>query len=194
MTGQRVDFINFLSQVKKNGDGMQEKQRKIFVKDGNMNRIEQKWKWNDEKFKRRIGTTKPVFQMMLEILQAEHEKLHKIGGKPNNLSAADKLLITLKYYREYVTMESIADDFDCAKSSVCRSIHWVEDVLSDDGRFQLPGKSALMTGENDESKTVGIDVTEHPIERPKKNKRTTIQERKKDIRLNRKSLRMLKLS
>ena len=44
-------------------------------------------------------------------------------------------------------MESIADEYDCSKSSVCRSIHWVEDTLSADGRFQLPGKKALQEDE-----------------------------------------------
>ena len=37
-----------------------------------MTRVEKKLKWSDEKFKRRIGTTKPVFQMMLDILQAAY--------------------------------------------------------------------------------------------------------------------------
>ena len=123
-----------------------------------MSRIEKKLKLSDEKFKRRIGTTKPVFLSMLDILQTAHNTLHETGGKPNTLSVGDKLLITLKYYREYTTMESIADDYDCSRSGVCRSIHWVEDVLSADGRFQLPGKQAL---QEEESKTVAIDVTEH---------------------------------
>ena len=42
-----------------------------------MSRIEKKLKLSDEKFKRRIGTTKPVFQTMLDILQTAHDKLHK---------------------------------------------------------------------------------------------------------------------
>jgi hypothetical protein len=108
-----------------------------------MDRVEQKLKWSDEKFKLRIGTTKPVFNIMLEILQTEHFKLHEAGGKPPTLTVGDKLLITLKYYREYTTMESIADDYDCSKSSIHRSITWVEKTLSVDGRFQLPGKDAL---------------------------------------------------
>ena len=37
-----------------------------------MTRVEKKLKLSDEKFKRRIGTTKPVFQMMLDILQTAH--------------------------------------------------------------------------------------------------------------------------
>jgi predicted DNA-binding protein YlxM (UPF0122 family) len=155
-----------------------------------MTRIEKKLKLSDETFKRRIGTTKPVFQTMLDILQTAHNKLHESGGKPNDLSVGDKLLITLKYYREYMTMESIADDYDCSKSSVCRSIHWVEDVLTADGRFQLPGKQAL---QEEEPKTVAIDVTEHSIERPKKSRKTGTPSRKSVIRSNRRSLRMLKV-
>jgi predicted DNA-binding protein YlxM (UPF0122 family) len=102
---------------------------------------------------------------MLDVLQTAYDKLHEPGGKPPSLTVSDKLLITLKYYREYITMESIADDYECAKSSVCRSIAWVEDVLSADDRFQLPGKEAL---QEDDPKTVAVDVMEHPIERPKK--------------------------
>jgi predicted DNA-binding protein YlxM (UPF0122 family) len=154
-----------------------------------MPHLEKKLKLSDEKFKRRIGTTKSVFQTMLAILQTAHDKRHKSGGKPPTLTVGDKLLITLKYYREYVTMESIADDYDCDKSSVCRSIHWVEDVLSTDGRFQLPGKKAL---QEEEPKTVAIDVMEHRIERPKKSKKTGIPARKSAIRSNRRLLRTLK--
>ena len=78
-------------------------------------------------------------------------------------------------------MESIADDYHCSKSAVCRSIHWVEDVLSADGRFQLPGKKALQEEETKavSPKTVAIDVMEHRIERPQKNRKTGIPVRKK---------------
>jgi predicted DNA-binding protein YlxM (UPF0122 family) len=132
---------------------------------GFMERAVHKLRWSNKKFKRRVGTTEPVFQAMLAILQTEYDKLHPSGGNPKGLSISDKLLITLKYYREYATMESIADDFNCAKSTVCRSIAWVEDTLSAHERFQLPGKQAL---QGKDIKTIAVDVTEHPIERPKK--------------------------
>jgi predicted DNA-binding protein YlxM (UPF0122 family) len=152
-----------------------------------MSRVEKKLRFSDEKFKRRIGTTKPVFQKMLAVLQVAHEKQHELGGKPlKRLSLGDKLLITLKYYREYVTMESLADDYDCSKSTIFRSITWVEQTLVADGQFQLPGKEALQNGE--EIKTVAVDVTEHPINRPQKNRRSGIPARKSGTRSNRKSL------
>jgi len=53
-----------------------------------------------KQFKRIIGTTKPVLLMMIDILQAAHDKLHESGGKPLGLAIGDKLLITLEYYRE----------------------------------------------------------------------------------------------
>jgi len=104
-----------------------------------MRRLENVLRMPDEQFKRIIGTPKPVFETMLEILQAAYVRLHRSGGKPPKLLPPEKLLITLQYYREYRTMEHIALDFGVAKSSVCRSIVWVEETLSADGRFQLPG-------------------------------------------------------
>ena len=144
-----------------------------------MERVEKMLKMPKKQFKRIIGTTKPVFQMMIAVLQSAYEKLHEPGGQPASLTPGDKLLITLEYYREYRTMERIALTYGCSKSSVSRSIAWVEESLSADGHFQLPGRRALQEGN---VKTVAIDVMEHPIERPKKNKKIGIPVRKSVIR------------
>ena len=149
-----------------------------------MDRVEKALKLTKKRFKRIIGTTKPVFQTMLEVLQNAYDKLHEFGGKPVDLTVGDKLLITLQYHREYRTMEHISVDFGCSKSSVYRSITWVENTLSADDRFQLPGTQALQDGA---VKTVAIDVMEHPIERPKKNRRIGIPARKSGTRSNRRS-------
>jgi hypothetical protein len=137
-----------------------------------------------QQFKRIIGTTKPVFLKMLAVLQAAHIKLHEKGGSPRGPSVGDKLLITLQYHREYRTQERIGQDFGVSKSVVCRAITWVEDTLSADGQFQLPGKQSLQEGV---PKTVAVDVTEHPIERPKKDQKDWYSGKKKDTQLNRKS-------
>ena len=128
-----------------------------------MERVKKALRMSDQQFKRIIGTTKPVFLMMINVLEIAHEKLHETGGKPHDLTVGDKLLMTLQYYREYRTMENIAVDYGCAKSSVCRFINWIENTLSADGQFQLPGKQALQDGT---LKTVAVDVTEHPTEHP----------------------------
>jgi len=134
------------------------------VKEKLMERATKALKLPNAQFKRVIGTKKSVFQRMTHILQVAYDKLHAPGGKPPDLSVSDKLLITLQYYREYRTMEHIAIDYECSKSTVCRSINWVEQTLSAHGDFQLPGKAALQDGE---IKEIAIDVTEHPINRPK---------------------------
>jgi hypothetical protein len=57
----------------------------------------------------------------------------------------------------------------------------VENVLIQEGTFQLPGKKALLAKEN-AGRTLVVDVTESPIERPKKNKKSGTRERKNSIR------------
>jgi hypothetical protein len=104
---------------------------------------------------------------MLSILQKEFEVLHKKGGKPPKLTVEDKLYITLKYLREYRTMDSIAAEYGVCKGTVCLSIQWVEDTLVKDGTFALIGKKVLEM-ESSSIQHIVIDVTESPINRPKK--------------------------
>ena len=68
-------------------------------------------KYNSESpeavFKRLYGVKPDTFEKTLVILQKEYNKLHKAGGAPPKLTVKDKLTVTLKYLREYRTMESI---------------------------------------------------------------------------------------
>jgi hypothetical protein len=67
-------------------------------------------------------------------------------------------------------MDSIAAEYGVSKSTVCQSIQWVEDTLSQDKTFSLPGKRKLKR----KSAAIGyiaVDVTESPVNRPKKPKR-----------------------
>jgi hypothetical protein len=93
--------------------------------------------------------------------------LHKYGGAPPKLTIEDKLFITLKYLREYRTMDSIAAEYGVCKASVCLSIRWVEDTLTKDGSFSLPGEKVLKK-ESPSIEYLVVDVTESPINRPKK--------------------------
>lgn len=60
-----------------------------------------------------------------------------------------------------------------------------ESKLIKDTRFHLPGKKALTRPENT-FELVLIDVTESPIERPKKNKKIITVEKRKSIPSNHK--------
>jgi predicted DNA-binding protein YlxM (UPF0122 family) len=107
--------------------------------------------------------------------------LHKDGGKPPKLTIKDKLYISLKYLREYRTMDSIAADCGVSKSTVCQSIQWVEDTLSQDKTFSLPGKRKLKR-KSAAIEYIVIDVTESPINRPKKTKKSTIRAKRSAMR------------
>jgi predicted DNA-binding protein YlxM (UPF0122 family) len=131
-------------------------------------------------FKRLYGVKPETFEKMKTILQAAFDQLHKQGGKPPKLTVENKLYVTLKYLREYRTMESIGADYGVGKSAVCESIQWVEDVLSKDKTFLLPEKKVLKK-ETASIEYIVVDVTESPINRPKKTKKSGIQARKSAI-------------
>jgi hypothetical protein len=132
-------------------------------------------------FKRLYGVKPATFTKMLSILQNEFTAMHKRGGKPPKLKPEDKLYVTLKYLREYRTMDSIAAEYGVCKGSVCLAIQWVENTLAEDGTFALPGKRALKR-KSAKIEYVAVDVTESPINRPKKNQKEYYSGKKNAIR------------
>jgi hypothetical protein len=145
-----------------------------------MGRGKKKQNAKGEQFKRLFGVKPRTFEQMETILQKEFNKLHRNGGKPPKLSVRNKLEITLKYLREYRTMESIAHDYSVCKSTVCETVQWVEDSLEKDTMFNLPGKRVLEKKKSPLQYVV-VDVTESPIQRPKKNKKSGIPVKRSGI-------------
>jgi hypothetical protein len=135
--------------------------------------------YSNEQFRRITGVKRPTFEKMLEILRPKlKEKLSKGGRKPN-LTLEEMLLAALEYWREYRTYAHIAASYGVHESNMHRLIKWIEDILIKDGTFSLPGKKALLKSDV-EYEVVLIDVTESPVERPKRGKNTTIPGRKSD--------------
>jgi hypothetical protein len=135
----------------------------------------------DEEFRRLTGVKKPTFSKMVDILrQADGHKKSK-GGRKNKLSIEDQLLMTLEYLREYRTYFHVGQSYGISESSAYKGIKWVEDTLIKNPDFALPGRKALLKSDMD-YEVVLVDATESPIERPKKSRGGTIQERKRDIR------------
>jgi transposase len=123
-------------------------------------------KYKEAKFRRITGVKRKTFEIMLEIVKTAYDAKHKKRGMHTKLSIEDMLLATLEYLREYRSYAHIAASYDIDESNIYRGIKWVEEVLIRSGRFRLPGKGVLLNGEIEiELK----DVTECPIERPKKN-------------------------
>lgn len=136
-------------------------------------------KLNDKNFKEIIGVKKVTFDAMVKILKDAYAARPKKwrGGRKKKLSVEEQLILTLKYYRYYITQKALAFEFGVGEATVCDTIRWVEDALIKDGTFSLPGKKTLL--EDDSIEVVLVDVTECPIERPQKNSESIILAKRK---------------
>lgn len=132
-------------------------------------------KLDDEKFRRLTGLKRHTFEKMSDILSETDQKIKKRGGRKSKLSIEGRLLMTLEYLREYRTYFHIGHRYGVSESSAYKIVKWVEDTLIKHPDFSLPGKKELL---KNEVAIVLMDVTETPIERPKKSKKSTILERK----------------
>ena len=119
----------------------------------------------DSDFKRLTGVQRETFDKMLKVV----EKGLRNFGRPTKLNRADQLLMTLMYWREYRTEFHIAQSYGISEATVCRTIQKVENVLVRSGKFRLPGKKALQSSDT-VFEVILVDVSEQPIERPKKAK------------------------
>jgi transcriptional antiterminator len=98
-------------------------------------------------------------------------------GRPAKLSLADQLMATLMYRREYRTQFHIAQSYKVSEPTINRVINKVEHILVSSGKFNLPSKRSLEQNKLEYS-FILIEVTETPVERPKKNKSGSIAERR----------------
>ena len=132
-----------------------------------------------EDFKRLTGVHFDTFNQMVEIVK-NAEKLRKKTGRPPKLKIEDQILMFLEYLREYRTFFHLGATWGINESTAYRIIQKIENILIKAPALRLPGKRRLIS-EDCQLETVVIDVSETPIERPKKNKRDIIVARKKDI-------------
>jgi len=130
----------------------------------------------DADFKRLTGVQRESFQQMLKVV----EKSLGSFGRPPKLSRADQLLMTLMYWREYRTEFHIAQSYGVSEATVCRTIRKVEDALVRSKKFRLPGKKALQPSDTI-LEIVLVDVSEQPIERPKKARNSITAAKRGDI-------------
>jgi len=130
-----------------------------------------------KQFMQIFGVSREVFFRMYLALSRAYRKLHARGGKPATLSVFDKLVIALIYWREYRTYRHIAWDYGVGKSAIGKTVIWVEDVLIKSGLFALPSKRMMQKSYTD-IEVVLIDVTEQPIERPKRAEKMVLRQEK----------------
>lgn len=128
-------------------------------------------------FKRRFGVQRKTFEVMLDVLNSAQPSQPTPGRKPK-LTCGEKLLITLEYWREYRPYFHIASDWGISEATVCRIVQRVEKTLMDSGKFRLAGKKSLYS-QVDSPETILLDVTETPIERPKRHQSSFYSGKKK---------------
>ena len=142
-------------------------------------------KLNPGQFKRLVGVKPKTFEeMVLEAKRISQFRRKKVKGKKRGpkekLSWRDKVLMMLMYYREYRTFAHIAASYNISEAQCWRIITSLERYLIKSELFHLPGKKTL-TKSDVEWEVVIVDVSEHPIERPKKNNGNIIRGKRKNI-------------
>jgi hypothetical protein len=122
-----------------------------------------------EEFKRLCGVSFATFEQMVKVVRAE-KVLAKKSGRPSKLSVENQILMTLQYWREYRTYFHMETDWGLDETNVLRNVRKVENILIRSGMFNVGGKKQVALLEIEEE-TLVVDVAEHEIERPKKNRR-----------------------
>jgi hypothetical protein len=148
-----------------------------------MKKIDKFEKVSEESFKRVVGVKRATYESMVCIYkeaEEERKKGHKIGGRKPKLCEEDRVLFMLEYYREYRTLAHMGIDYGISEGQGSKLVRDVESVLIKSGKFSLPSKRVLYEADND-IEFIIIDATESPIQRPKKNKRDIIQEKRNNI-------------
>ena len=100
--------------------------------------------YNNKKFRRATSIKRKTFEKMIEILNAKYAEEHshntRNSGRKSKLTMEAKLLATLLYLRHYTTYVLIAASYGISESCIYRTIKWVEDTITQDRTFGLPGK------------------------------------------------------
>jgi Helix-turn-helix of DDE superfamily endonuclease len=138
-----------------------------------------------EQFKRLVGVKPATFEKMVsEAKRISKAEAHKIMGKKRGpkekLNWYDKVLMMLMYYREYRTFAHVGSSYNISEAQCWRIVTTLEQWLIKSKLFHVPGRRKLT--QSDRAWEVAIvDVSEHPIERPKKNRDGIIPEKRKSI-------------
>jgi hypothetical protein len=133
-----------------------------------------------EEFLRDVGLQLNKFLDVLNnvIVCIEKEKqddsLKRRGIRSDYLTIADKLLLTFYYLRHYPTFAKLGQMFGISESYANKIYHKFLDILTK--VLKMPNPRALL---EPKAEPIGIDVTEQPIERPKKGQKAYYSGKKK---------------
>jgi len=101
----------------------------------------------DQGFKQITGIEKSTFSEMLQVLATAEAKKKAQGGKPNKLSLADRLLMSLKYLKGQGTYLHLGKHYGISESACYRNCRWIQTCLEKSQHFQLPQKEPALAAE-----------------------------------------------
>jgi hypothetical protein len=132
-------------------------------------------RWNKIKnlrlteFRRVVGIKTTTFEKLIGLLRPKWKVRRRAGGPTPKLGLEEQLLLTLSYWRNYGTYLETGTKFGVSETAAWYICRWIEDNLKDEKTLHLPGKKSLLVG-GGKHEIVVFDVTECPIERPKRKK------------------------
>ena len=134
---------------------------------------------NNEEFTRKAGIPYDCFMILLARIKNEisttllSNKLKRRGRK-SSMIIEDKLLLTLYYLRHYPTFDNLGDLYNICSSYANDIYHEYLSMIIK--TTHVPGKNLL---KDPSIKSILIDVTEQPIERPKTRQKKNYSGKKK---------------
>ena len=143
-------------------------------------------------FRKLTGLTITKFEDLMHTLsplyyEAEEKRLYKPnrtrakgGGRKQELSLEDKLIMLLMYYRLYITHELLGFMFNLHNSNVSRHINQLQPLLAK--VFRIPTRRITLPEldiTEEQVFTLFIDATEQQIHRPQKKQRQYYSGKKK---------------
>jgi hypothetical protein len=148
-----------------------------------MSKFETKMNQKPDSFLREFGVSLDKFILLLEkvtiYIKQQHEKYPlKKRGRKSSLCVEDMLLLTLYYLRHYITLAQLGKDYGISESYACKIYHRMASILIN--VLDMKSRNELM---NSNLEVILIDVTEQPIERPKKGQKAYYSGKKNGIQL-----------
>jgi len=127
-------------------------------------------------FDKLLADLEPVWQSRKSKRLASCSRQRKPGaGRKAKLLVVDRLLMTMLYYRTYVTQEFVGFLFGVDKGTVSRVVQEISLCLA--GVFRIPQKKVRI--DPDDLTAVFVDATEQPVNRPRRRQRRSYSGKKK---------------
>jgi hypothetical protein len=131
-----------------------------------------------EKFNKLYKDLLPIYTKSETKRFSSKKRERKLGGgRKKELELEDQLLLTLIYYRHYVSQSFLGLMFNLHNSNVCRHIKYIAPLLS--RIFKIPTRKIDNKLTKEEIGLYLIDATEQPINRPKKGQKKYYSGKKK---------------